>query len=98
MNNIELRNRLLLSTQRALLGKIYPSIRAIAIGFNELDNLIIKMYLDKSPNEDDYEELSDITGEILADIEFNNVKELCEYSESKIDLGGLDAFVYMRKE
>jgi hypothetical protein len=98
MDNIELRNRLLLSAQRALLGKIYPSIRAIAVGFNELGNLMIKMYLDQSPNEDDYEELSDITGEILADIEFNNVEELCEFSESKIDLGGLDAFVYMRKE
>lgn len=95
---IALRARVLLSAQRALLGSIYPDIRAIAIGFNGLNNLTIKMYLDRLPTENDYEELGGISEEILADIEFKNIEEICEFSNTKIHLHGLDAFVYMRKE
>ena len=90
---------LLLSAQRALLGEIYPDIRAIAVGFDGLNKLTIKMFLDREPDENDYEELSSISGEILGDIEFRRVEELCEYnSEKPIKLLGLDSFVYIRKE
>jgi hypothetical protein len=99
MDYIQLRSRVLLSAQKALLGAIYPEIRAIAIGFDDLERLTIKMFLDRIPNDDDYEALSDISGEILGDIEFNSVEELCEYTiEKPIPLNGLDAFVYSRKE
>lgn len=97
-NILNLKNNLLLSAQRALLGHIYPSIRAIAVGFNELDKLTIKMYLDRKPVKDDYEILSEISGEILADIQVKKVEELCEYSASDLYLGDLDVFVYVRKE
>jgi len=99
MDYIELRRRVLLSAQRALLGTIYPEIRAIAIGFDGLERLTIKMFLDRIPNGGDYDELSTISGEILADIEFKNVEELCEYTMDKpISLNGFDALVYSRKE
>jgi hypothetical protein len=94
----ELTRSLLISAQRALLGAIYPEIRAIAVGFDGSKELTIKMYLDRMPNEMDYEELSDISAQILGDVEFTKVEELCEYHEGKISLGNLDFFVYMRKE
>ena len=57
------------------------------------------MYLDRTPNEDDYEELSSISAGILGDIEVKHVEELCEYTKDKpIQLNGLDAFVYHRRE
>jgi hypothetical protein len=99
MNNIEIGKQLLISSQRALLGAIYPEIRAIAIGFDGLKKLTIKMFLDRAPKEDDYDTLSDISGEILADMDFKEVDEICEFNTEKpIPLNGLHTFIYVRKE
>jgi len=99
MNNVEIRIKLLLSAQRALWGMIYPEIRAIAVGFDGLKKLKMIYYLDREPTEEDYESISDVTGEILADIEFLAVEEVCIYTKepfSKLD--NLTSWVYIRKE
>jgi hypothetical protein len=99
MEEIEIRRDLLISVQRALWGMIYPSIRSIAVGFDGLKKLKIIFYLDREPNEDDYETISEVAGEVCADINFAEVEEVCIYTNepfSKLD--NLMTWVYMRKE
>lgn len=99
MNKIELRRKVLLSAQRALWGMIYPSIRAIAVGFEGTKKLEIVYYLDREPNEDDYENISEVTSEMCADIDFEKVKERCVYTNKTIsELDSLVSWVYIRKE
>jgi len=99
MNQNDIRVRLLLSMQRALLGMIYPSIRAIAVGFDQLKKLKVIYYLDREPVEDDYESISEVTTEVIADINFQEVEELCIYSQDPISkLDGLSSWVYTRRE
>jgi hypothetical protein len=99
MNQNEIRVRVLLSMQRALWGMIYPSIRAIAVGFEGFEKLKIICYLDREPVDEDYENLSEVTSEVCADIEFKEVEEVCIYTQeptSKLDK--LTSWVYIRKE
>jgi hypothetical protein len=99
MNQNDIRVRLLLSMQRALLGMIYPSVRAIAVGFDQLKKLKVIYYLDREPVEDDYESISEVTTEVIADIDFQEVEELCIYSQDPISkLDGLNSWVYTRRE
>ena len=99
MNEIEIRNAVLLSVQRALWGMIYPAIRAIAIGFEGTLKLKLVYYLDREPQQDDYDNISEVTSEVCADINFIEVEELCIFTKepfSKLDY--LTSWVYMRKE
>lgn len=99
MNDLKLRERLLLSAQRAILGKVYPSIRAIAVGFEGEKKLNIFCYIDRMIVEDDNENLSDISAEICADIDFLVTNERCIHSlEPFSHLESLTSWVYMRKE
>lgn len=99
MLEVEIRTLLLISIQRALLGKITPPIRAVAVGFKGREELTVIFYLDKLPTEEDNETVSDTVGEVLADIEFVKVNELCQYSQAPFsELDNLDTWVYMRNE
>lgn len=78
---------------------IYPSIRGIAIGFDGLKRLEVICYLDRKPNDEDYANISEVTSEVLADIEFESVREHCQYSEDPVfKLNSLDFWIYLRKE
>ncbi len=97
--NIELRRDVLISIQRALLGMIYPSIRAIAVGYDDIEKLKMIYYLDREPNEDDYENISDVVGEVCSDIDFQEVEELCVFTKEPINkLDNLVSWVYIRRE
>jgi hypothetical protein len=99
MNEIEIRREVLISIQRALWGMIYPEIRAIAVGFEGTEKLKVIYYLDRKPNDDDYENISDVVGEVLADINFSEVEELCLFTLEPISkLDHLKSWVYIRKE
>lgn len=99
MENDQLRIRVLLSIQRALWGMIYPAIRAIAVGYEGTKKLKVIYYIDREPNENDYENLSEVTGEVCSDIEFASVEEVCIYTlEPFSQLDHLDSWVYMRLE
>ncbi|CVK17263.1 MAG: hypothetical protein J6581_10115, partial [Apibacter sp.] len=99
MENTEIRVKILLSIQRALLGMIYSSIRAIAVGFEKTEKLKVIYYLDKKPTEDDYDSISEVTTEVLADIDFSEVEEKCIFTLEPISkLDKLNSWVYMRKE
>lgn len=84
MNEIEIRKSVVISIQGALLGMIYPSIRIIEVGFEGLQKLKVIYYLDREPNEDDYENIAEVTTEICADIDFKGVEEHCIYGIGKI--------------
>ncbi|MFQ6600303.1 hypothetical protein [Flavobacterium sp. C3NV] len=99
MEYLEIRRIVLLSIQKALLGMIYPEIRAIAVGFEGLRKLTVIYYLDREPSSDDFENISDVTAEVLADINFSEVEEKCFFSDEIIaKLNNLDSWVYVRKE
>ncbi|MEO6176387.1 MAG: hypothetical protein ABIP27_14645 [Flavobacterium circumlabens] len=99
METTELRRITLLSIQRALLGMISPHLRAVGVGFNGTEKLIVTYYLDREPGEEDYENLSDVSSEVLADIEFSSVEENCIFSSDEIlKLNNLDSWAYKRKE
>lgn len=99
MTQNTLRNKVLISAQRALWGMVYPSIRAIAVGFDGLDELTMIYYLDREPLEQDYESISIVTGNICADIEFESVNEKCIYTMENFNkLDYLTSWVYVRKE
>jgi len=99
MEEIEIRRDLLISTQRALWGMIYPSIRSIAVGYDGLKKLKIIFYLDREPNEDDFEVISAVSGEVCADINFSEVEELSIFTNEPFrNLDNLTTWVYVRKE
>jgi hypothetical protein len=78
---------------------IYPSIRSIAVGSDGLRKLKIIFYLDREPNEEDYENISEVTTEVCADLNFSEVEAFCMFTNepfSKLD--SLTTWVYMRKE
>lgn len=86
----------------ALLGEIYPQIRAIAVRYTLDKTLLIRYYLDREPTEMDYESISVVeTGVFSAAGEQNIVRsELeCVYSDAILgSLDCLDGLIYARRE
>jgi hypothetical protein len=81
---------------------IYPEIRAITVGIekiNGVETLRIIYYLDRVPTDFDYENISDVAGEILGDFDINKVEEICEYNMAPVSkLVMLEYLVYARLE
>lgn len=50
-------DRLVACFRLALLGEFYPIIRAIAVGYNQVGSVLILSYLDREPNNFDYESI-----------------------------------------
>lgn len=99
METNEIRIKTLLSIQRALLGAIYPAIRVISVNFQGLDKITINCFLDREPNNDDYENISIVTGEVCADIPFKSAEEKCIcFTDNLNSLSSIGIWVYMRKE
>ena len=72
------RETLNLSTHRAIQGKIKPNVLAVTSGVNN-KLLHIIAYVNSLPDEDDYEMVSDIAGEIICDFpdQIHRTKEEC---------------------
>lgn len=99
LNNKEIR----VALQTALLGEIYPSIRAIVYEYNlKNKSFLIRYYLDREPIEEDYESVSEVMTEFISQFkhsEFDKLKEECIYSNLVIsELDPLNGFVYSRNE
>lgn len=87
----------------ALIGEIYPEIRAIAIKFSEEHELLIRYYLDREPTEDDYDSVDMLISEVLAHTsnasEITYQKGECIFSKEHMrKLDYLDGFIYARRE
>ena len=50
---------------RALLGEIYPAVRAIAVSWSP-GKIRIKVYLDREPTDDDKEDFEIVASEVTA--------------------------------
>ena len=97
MERTELNSLLKSSIQRALLGEIFNELVAVSFDNDELRKLRITYHLDREPTDADYESLSIVSAEVLADVDFQYIEEVCEYTEAP--LLGLKAenIAYVRK-
>lgn len=87
---------------RALLGEIYPSIRAIAIAFTKNRTLTIRYYLDQEVNDMDHDSIEVVATNISASLGSDEIAKIeveCEYSTLAIGrLNCLDGFIFCRRE
>jgi hypothetical protein len=97
------REEILLALQSALLGAIYPSIRAIVFKYDPSSKyFMLRSYLDREPNEDDFERASIVNTEFMASFKFSDfdkVEQECiryDGDISKLDI--LDGMIYLRSE
>jgi len=93
---------LILCVWRALIGEIYPAIRAVAISISEKNSLVIRYYLEREPVDFDYESLEVVATNVTALIGAHSIPHIkieCEYSSKPIgELECLGEFVYSRRE
>ena len=90
--------------QGALIGEVYPEIRAIAVGLSKEKELTVRYYLDREPNEFDYDSVQSVVSAVLSntssDHQIASAREECIYSRDKQStierLGG--GLVYARRE
>ncbi len=87
----------------ALLGEIYPNIRAIAVGYHEGGFVLIRYYLDRQPIDYDFESIEvvatnlDALGGKKRDI--NKIDVQCVYADGiQGALKALSGFIYSRRE
>ncbi|HEM7510189.1 TPA: hypothetical protein U2J54_003225 [Providencia rettgeri] len=97
--DINLANRLKLSAQRALLGAITPNIRTIFVELVD-DDIQIYFYYDGIVQEDDEENASIVSSEIIADFDdefdINLIIKQVDYPMDIIQPSGM--CIYYRKE
>jgi len=91
-----------LAFQEALIGEIYPAIKAIAFNY-EHKKLTTRIYLDRELSDVDYNNISAIVTEVIAQfshVNFNSVKEECIYSDEPLSSlnESIRTLVYARKE
>lgn len=94
---------LVLWVWQALIGEIYPEIRAIALRFDADKNLLIRYYLDRDPTDYDLESIECVITNILAhtssEEDIKNVEDEAIFSNERMaDLDVLDGLVYARRE
>lgn len=94
---------LVLCVWRALIGEIYPAIRAIAISLSDDDGeLLIRYYLDRPPTDFDWESLEVVATNISASIGQDKISHVdldCKFVLGSIGhLECLDGFIYCRRE
>lgn len=86
----------------ALLGEIYPNIRAIAIGYSENGELLIRYYLDREPTDFDRESAEVVATNLettITEVRLSKVDIECLYTlDLQRDLPPLSGFVYARRE
>lgn len=87
----------------ALLGEIYPNIRAIAVGYSEGGDVLIRYYLDREPTEFDLESIEIVATNFDAlggkEQHINKIDVQCVHALGvKGDLDSLSGFLYSRRE
>ena len=100
--NSNLPEWLMASLWRAMLGEIYPSIRAIAVELSKEKKLRILAYLDREPTEFDEDAFEVIAMNLSASLDLNQVSNISlEFQCSTIPVGKLDMLdgcIYARRE
>ncbi|WLG47188.1 colicin [Pseudomonas sp. FP1740] len=93
---------LVLCVWRALIGEIYPAIRAIALSLADDRTLLICYYLARQPTDFDWESLEVVATNISASIGQEKILRIdleCKFESDSIGrLECLGGFVYCRRE
>jgi hypothetical protein len=93
---------LILCAWRALIGEIYPSIRAVAISLSDDKTLTIRYYIDRESTAFDLESLEVVATNISASIGLDKIAHVeleCKFELEPIGkLDCLDGFIYCRRE
>lgn len=92
-----------LALQSALIGEIYPHIRAIVFRYEPKSKAFkLRYYLDREPTTDDFENIDCVMTEFLANFkysEFDTLQQECIHSlESLSCIDIMDGLVFCRKE
>lgn len=100
--NKHLPDWLIVCVWRAMLGEIYPSIRAVAIGLSANRTLTIRYYMDREITEMDQESIEVVATNISASTGLEAIAHIlvdCQYTTAPIGtLDYLDGFIYCRRE
>jgi hypothetical protein len=87
-----------LSIQRALLGEVFPDLRAVVFSMSDL-TLDIRFYSDGPISPDDEESVSCVESEILADYEEEyTITARCIRLDSPSPINDGGVWVYKRRE
>jgi len=94
---------LILWVWQALIGEIYPEIRAIALRYDPDKNLLIRYYFDREPTDDDLEYIECVITNIWANTsssdQIRDIEVETIFTEKKMGvLDALDGLVYARRE
>jgi len=93
---------LVLCVWRALIGEIYPAIRAIALSLTDDQILLICYYLDRQPTDFDLESLEVVATNISASIGQEKISKIdleCKFASGPIGrLECLEGFVFCRRK
>lgn len=90
--------------RRALLGEVYPQIRAIACKY-ENKHFTLRYYLEREPEDYDYKSIETVYKKLYKQIESEEIIETytleCVFSDIDIlqrDFDSLHGFLYARRE
>ena len=87
----------------ALVGKIYPEIRVIAVRYTRKRELLIRYYLDRDVTDEDINRANEVMEYILENIsskdDITHYESECIYTKDKLgDIDTLDERIYARCE
>lgn len=93
-----MRTRVLLSLQRALLGEVFPSLRAVTAEWVP-ERVQFWAYVDGEPRHEDIEALSCVSAEVAADFEPGvEVDHHVVRKDAPAPIEDLRTYVYRRQE
>lgn len=93
----EIDNHIILSSVKALLGEIVPSLRSVSVELRE-KTILWQCLFDSNATEKDFELLSAASTEMIADFNNYNLKEIIKYVPFPEQLENLKNVIYLRHE
>jgi hypothetical protein len=88
---------LILSGVRALIGEVTPSLRSASVQLND-NKVIFKCVFDETATEDDFELMSTVAGEIIADFPDCDLEEIIQKVPPPEPTNPLKNVLYHRHE
>ena len=96
-SEIENNRKLIISCVRALWGEIVPELRSVSAEFSD-DKIVWQCIFDINATEDDFELLSEASGEVLGDFNNYGLKENLIKIPFPNKMNHLQNLIYLRHE
>jgi len=97
MQTVEMRNSVILSVQRALLGEVSPALRGVTVGWDE-KSITILCYYDRKISPEEREAMSCVETEVMADFPDQQMDLDIIQCDVPLEMKLLDAWIYRRCE